>query len=112
MFLSKLGHETLSMDSLVRVTDLERTIIDCLDRLDRAGGVEEFIHSLAMINHSIFSEEELKSLRKVVIFYLAVGGSNSPNSHLYTPELLFNSLDILERIKQHPMVIWKTGVVR
>lgn len=126
-----------------------------------------------MISQSIFSEDELNSLRKVVIFYLAVGGSNSPktsysfevldklkfpqirahlmpvlrksehfdfeeakrevkdfltkfvvltdheksfvenfNNHLYTPELLFNSLDILERIKQHPMAIWKTGVVR
>jgi hypothetical protein len=30
------------------------------------------------------------------------------NNHLYTPELLFNSLDIVERIKDHPMAIWKT----
>ena len=45
------GIETLSMDSLVRVTDLERTIVDCLDRIDRAGGLEEFIHSLAMITY-------------------------------------------------------------
>jgi len=124
-----------------------------------------------MINQSIFSGDELNALRKVVIFYLAVGGSYSPktsysfeaidklkfpqirahlipvlrksehfdfekakrvviefltnllvltddeikfvenfNNHLYTPELLFNSLDIVERIKDHPMAIWKTRV--
>lgn len=46
-----VGIESPSMDSLVKVTDLERTIIDCLDRLNRAGGLEEFIHSLAMITY-------------------------------------------------------------
>jgi len=126
-----------------------------------------------MISHSIFSEEELNSLRKVVIFYLAVGGSNSPktsysfealdklkfpqirahlmpvlrksehfdfeeakrevkdfltkfvvltnheksfvenfNRYHYTPELLFDNMDIVERIKQHPMAIWKTKITR
>lgn len=30
----------------VRVTDLERTIVDCCDRLDRAGGAEELLHCL------------------------------------------------------------------
>lgn len=124
-----------------------------------------------MISQSIFSDDELNSLRKVVIFYLAVGGSYPPktsysfeaidklkfpqirahltpvlrksehfdfekakrevkdfltklmvltdnenkfvenfNCHLYTPELLFNSMDIVERIKEHPMAIWKTRV--
>lgn len=124
-----------------------------------------------MISQSIFSDDELNSLHKVVIFYLAVGGSYSPktsysfeaidklkfpqirahlipvlrksehfdfekakrevkyfltnlvvltddekkfvenfNSHLYSPELLFNSMDIIERIKEHPMAIWKTRV--
>lgn len=46
-----LGVETPSMNSLVRVTDLERTIVDCLDRLQRAGGLEEFIHSLSMVTY-------------------------------------------------------------
>jgi len=124
-----------------------------------------------MISQSIFSDDELNSLRKVVIFYLAVGGSYSPktsysfeaidklkfsqirahlipvlrksehfdleeakrevnffltklvvltddeknfvenfNSHIYSPELLFNSMDIIERIKKHPMAIWKTRI--
>lgn len=122
-----------------------------------------------MIIHSVFTELEMNALRKVVIFYLAVGGSPSPkttysfeainrlnypqfrahlipvlsksehfdfeeakkvvlnfltnfvvltdkeklfvenfNNHLYTPELLFDDLDILKRIKEHPMAIWKT----
>ena len=30
----------------VRVTDLERTLIDCCDHIDRAGGPEELMHSL------------------------------------------------------------------
>lgn len=43
------GVEIPSMDTKVKVTNLERTIIDCLDRLDRAGGLEEFVHSLSML---------------------------------------------------------------
>jgi len=45
------GIETPSMDSLVRVTDLERTIVDCLDRTDRVGGLEELVHCLSMITY-------------------------------------------------------------
>lgn len=30
----------------VKVTDLERTIVDCCDRIDRAGGIEELLHCL------------------------------------------------------------------
>ena len=33
-----------------------------------------------MISHSIFSENQLIDLRKVVLFYLAVGGSNPPKT--------------------------------
>lgn len=33
----------------IRVTDMERTIIDCIDRLDLAGGVEELIYNLELI---------------------------------------------------------------
>lgn len=124
-----------------------------------------------MINESTFSGKELDALRKVVLFYLAVGGSNPPktiysfdaldkitftqiranllpvlrksdhfdfeaakaivktylsnlmvftesekmfvenfNKCNYRPELLFNQMDIIERIKAHPMAIWKTRV--
>lgn len=30
----------------VRVTDLERTLVDCFDRIDRAGGPEELMHCM------------------------------------------------------------------
>lgn len=33
----------------VKVTDLERTIIDCCDRIDRAGGAEELMHCLESV---------------------------------------------------------------
>lgn len=122
-----------------------------------------------MIQQSIIMDDELESLRKVVIFYLAVGGNSKPktrysfdaidklkypqiranlipvlrksehfdfedakrkvkefltnlvvlstdemifienfNNGIYSPELLFNSVEILERIKYHPMALWKT----
>lgn len=37
----------------VRVTDIERTLADCIDRIDRAGGIEELLHcieSIVLIN--------------------------------------------------------------
>jgi len=122
-----------------------------------------------MINNNIFSKSDLDSLRKVVIFYLTIGGSincktsytfnsidnlgykqirdnlipvlrksehfdiektkanvkdfltklmsfdNSEiryieefNKKHYCPELLFNDSKILDRIRLHPMAIWKT----
>lgn len=33
----------------VRVTDLERSVVDCCDRLDRAGGAEELMHCMESI---------------------------------------------------------------
>ena len=30
----------------VRVTDVERTLLDCFDRIDRAGGIEELLHCM------------------------------------------------------------------
>lgn len=44
------GIETPPMNSLIRVTNIERTVIDCLNRIDR-GGLEELIHCLWMINY-------------------------------------------------------------
>lgn len=122
-----------------------------------------------MITRSLFPVEDLPQLRKVVIFYLAVGGNRPPkteydldvidkitfsqirahlmpvlrksehfdfevaktevknflsslmiltdkekefvetfNVGLYSPELLFEDQAIIERIKSHPMAIWKT----
>jgi len=39
------------MDSLVKVTDIERTIVDCFDRIARAGSMEELIHSISLITY-------------------------------------------------------------
>lgn len=33
----------------VRVTDLERTIVDCCDKIDRAGGAEELLHCMEAV---------------------------------------------------------------
>lgn len=33
----------------VRVTDLERTVLDCIDRIDLCGGVEELLHCLEAV---------------------------------------------------------------
>ena len=38
-------------DSLVRVTDLERTILDCIDRIDLCGGLEELVQCFAIITY-------------------------------------------------------------
>lgn len=40
----------LSEKNKIYVTDIERTIIDCIDRLDLAGGIEELIYNLELIN--------------------------------------------------------------
>ncbi|MDR2585638.1 MAG: hypothetical protein LBC84_05385 [Prevotellaceae bacterium] len=45
------GIVTPNTDSFVRVTDLERTIIDCIDRIDLSGGIEELVHCLAIITY-------------------------------------------------------------
>ncbi len=41
----------------VRVTSMERTIVDCCDRIDRAGGLEELMHCLEAV--SFINEEKL-----------------------------------------------------
>ncbi len=44
-------------DPLVRVTDIERTLLDCFDRIDRAGGTEELLHCLEGV--ILLNEEKL-----------------------------------------------------
>lgn len=44
-------------DSQVMVTDLERTVIDCIDRIDRCGGLEELVMCLSLIPY--MNEEKL-----------------------------------------------------
>lgn len=44
--IGDLGVQTLPTDPLVRTTDLERTIVDCCDKTELAGGAEELAHCL------------------------------------------------------------------
>ena len=66
----------------VRVTDLERTIVDCCNRIDRAGGAEELMHCLEGV--VLLDEKKLKK-------YLA----------LYDKVFLYQKIGfMLERIKK------------
>ena len=125
-----------------------------------------------MIKQKIFKDDQMDMLRKIVVFYLAVGGKNKPekeysferiqnikfpqirstlipvlkktekfdfkeakanvvsflskllilgdaennfidsfNQGEYRPEILFDDSDIIERIKEHPMALWKINEV-
>ena len=46
-----VGIETPIMSYGIRVTSLERTVIDCIDRIDRCGGSEEMLQCFGMIMH-------------------------------------------------------------
>ncbi len=45
------GIVTPSSDFKIRVTDIERTILDCIDRIDLCGGVEELLNCLTSIRY-------------------------------------------------------------
>jgi hypothetical protein len=121
-----------------------------------------------MLKYNITHPDEMDRLRKIILFYLAVGGNDRPsisydfesidnlkfaqirssllpvlkkserfdiesakvevkkflmklmifteeeksfiknfNNNIYRPELLFDDIEIVERIKNHPMAIWK-----
>lgn len=45
------GVMTPLLNSMVRVTDLERTIVDCIDRMKYAGGLEELLNNLSSISY-------------------------------------------------------------
>lgn len=47
--LGTIGVVTPKGNPLVRVTNLERTLIDCFDRIDRAGGIEELQHCMESV---------------------------------------------------------------
>ena len=58
----------------VRVTSLERTIIDCIDNIDLAGGIDEILNALEQIK--ILDENKLLSVLKSynqVLLYQKVG---------------------------------------
>ena len=48
---SEVGVIRPATDSFVRVTDLERTILDCIDCIDLSGGLEELVQCFAIITY-------------------------------------------------------------
>jgi len=56
---SKVTHGIINppMDPLVKVTDLERTVVDCIDCIGRSGGLEELVVSFSLITY--LEEEKL-----------------------------------------------------
>jgi predicted transcriptional regulator of viral defense system len=52
-----LGVVNPPMDSMVKVTDLERTVVDCIDSINRSGGLEELIMCFSLITY--LKEEQL-----------------------------------------------------
>lgn len=52
-----VGVSTPIGNEKVRVTDIERTIVDCIDRIDRAGGIEELLHCIESV--ILLNEEKL-----------------------------------------------------
>lgn len=66
----------------IKVTDLESTLIDCFDRIDRAGGVEELLHCMEGIY--LLNEEKIK-------YYLSI----------YNKSFLYQKTGfLLEQIKE------------
>lgn len=52
----------LEQNAEIVVTDLERTVVDCIDRIDLAGGLEELVTALNGITH--LDEQALLSYLK------------------------------------------------
>ena len=48
---SEMGVINPLTDSLIRVTDLERTVLDCINRIDLSGGLEELVQCFAIITY-------------------------------------------------------------
>jgi len=57
------GVEVYNTNRGVRVTDLERTVIDCMKDLDEAGGLEEFLQCLRLI--TFLDNEKLMKYLKI-----------------------------------------------
>lgn len=52
-----VGAVTPKGNPFIRVTDVERTLLDCFDRIDRAGGIEELLHCMESV--VMIDEEKL-----------------------------------------------------
>ena len=61
-YTAKGGIMRLEQNAEIVVTDLERTVVDCIDRIDLAGGLEELVTALNGITH--LDEQALLSYLK------------------------------------------------
>ena len=46
-----LGVVNPPMNAMVKVTDLERTVVDCMDSIERSGGLEELVMCFSLITY-------------------------------------------------------------
>ena len=56
------GVVTPELNRFIRVTDLERTVVDCIDKIVLAGGLEELLHALSIISY--LDEKKLRQYLK------------------------------------------------
>lgn len=150
----------------VRVTDMESTLLDCFDRIDRAGGIEELLHcmeGIVLLNEERLIDylarydkaflyqktgylleriKEQANISESLLELCRAKGTKSVkwltnneesdtfvnkwrmyvpqeltskeeyvrefNAKKYIPELLFEDKEMVNRIKFHPMALWKT----
>jgi predicted transcriptional regulator of viral defense system len=48
---SKSLEGVISTNTNIRVSNLERTVIDCIDKIERCGGIEELVQSFSLISY-------------------------------------------------------------
>ena len=161
-----VGMMTPKGNPYVRVTDMESTLLDCFDRIDRAGGIEELLHcmeGIVLLNEERLIDylarydkaflyqktgylleriKEQANISESLLELCRAKGTKSVkwltnneesdtfvnkwrmyvpqeltskeeyvrefNAKKYIPELLFEDKEMVNRIKFHPMALWKT----
>ena len=88
-YVTKIGINgviTSSANPNIRVTDLERTFVDCIDRVGRAGGAEEIFHCFEGLYEMDFLKiERYLNIYNKVCLYKKVG---------YVAERLKDQIDV------------------
>lgn len=92
--LEKLNIERI--DKLSKQDIKTRLLPTLKDRNPRNSNVEDMKKAVRK-----YLQEIIKIDDKVIEF------SNQINRGIYRPEILFSDKDIIQRIKEHPMIIWK-----
>ncbi|WP_294083892.1 nucleotidyl transferase AbiEii/AbiGii toxin family protein [Proteiniphilum sp. UBA5384] len=164
----KVNVEFLQFDSEVKTLSTLELFGSKIKALIERTASRDLYDIQNMLKYNIIYPDEMGKLRKIVLFYLAVGGSDKPsisydfesidnlkftqirssllpvlkkserfdfesakvevkaflqklmtfteeeksfienfNNNVYQPELLFEDTEIVERVKNHPMAMWK-----